>query len=533
MDNVTEPVLEAKLELPPALTAIASREIELKFLATPDMLEQVRQAPAVTRHAMNTGLTRRLETTYYDTPDRILFGHGLSLRVRRAGTRYVQTLKRAPTEAQPFARGQWESPVDGGVPDLGRLPLAEADLLPDMLDPAALAPIFVTRFRRRTQRLLRSGSVIEIAFDEGSIEAGDRSEPLTEIEIELKSGESRVLYDLGQELLEIAPLRLGTRSKSDRGYALAFALAPHAIKASVPAISAWHTVDDVVGTLIGSCQHQLLANQAVAEAGRDPEGIHQMRVALRRLRTACGLLNRELGSPALAGFAAEAKWVASALGPAREWDVFVSDTLRGPARALGTEFDREGLCKAAEPYRQAAYAALHEVLGSQRYNQFQLSLRHWIECRGWRNDLENRSLAALLEPAPAFASRVMVRLHRKALKQGRHFDRLDPEGRHEVRIALKKLRYATQFFDGVYGATKPVREFGFCLAKLQDVLGHANDGAMTEPLLRRLAVDPVPGSVQRAIGALAGWQARDRIALARKLVRHWRRFKAMPAYWPG
>ena len=167
----------------------------------------------------------------------------------------------------------------------------------DALAASALDPIFATKVHRRTQQLELNGAVVEVAFDEGSIEAGERRVPLAEIELEAKTGGASVLYDIGMQLLEIAPLRIGTLSKADRGYELAFGTAPKGTKAKPPGITAEYTVDDIIAMLLGSCQHHLLANQAVAEDGRDPEGVHQMRVALRRLRMAFTLLRREVGSP--------------------------------------------------------------------------------------------------------------------------------------------------------------------------------------------------------------------------------------------
>jgi triphosphatase len=508
-------------------------EVELKLLAPAGMLDQLREAPVITRRARNAGVARRLETVYFDTPDRILHSHGLSLRVRRSGKKYVQTLKRGPVHGRPFTRGEWESPVDGVTPDLALLPMSEIGAPLDTLAANTLDPIFATKVRRRTLHLDLLGAVVEVAFDEGSIEAGERREPLTEIELEVKAGDPRVLYDLGIELLEIAPLRIGTQSKSDRGYGLAFGLTPKPTKAIAPAISAEHTVDDIVGMLLGACQHQLLANQAIAEAGRDPEGVHQMRVALRRLRTACALLRSELGSLTLQAFNDEAKWLAKLLGNARDWDVFITETLSRPSEILPSDtVDFDGLRQAAEPHRAVAYAALRETLASTRYSRFQLSFRHWIESRGWRNELESGSLAVLLEPAPVFAGRVLTRLHRKSLKRGTHFRQLRPDARHQLRIALKKLRYAAEFFQGLHGGSTEAKGYLACLATLQDALGHDNDASMTWSFLRTLARDPLAPEVQRCIGAVMGWQARDRIEVGWTLRRHWRRFKAMPTFWP-
>ena len=358
----------------------ANDEIELKLLAPAGVLDRLREAPVIVRHARNGGVARRLDAVYYDTPDRTLFRHGLSLRIRRSGNRYVQTIKRAPVHGQPFVRGEWEASVDGAAPDLALLPISEIGSPLDEIASDALDPIFETKVRRRTQRLEFLGAVVEVAYDQGTIEAGERREPLNEVELEVKAGNPRVLFDLGIELLEIAPLRIGTQSKADRGYDLAFDLAPKATRATTPAITAEHTVDDIVAELLGTCQHHLLANQAVAEDGRDHEGVHQMRVALRRLRTASALLRRELGLPTMQGLAAEAKWLATLLGAPRDWDVFVTETLGGPAERLKLDtVDFDGLRRAAEPHRSIAYAALRDALAGPRYNRFQLSLRRWIE----------------------------------------------------------------------------------------------------------------------------------------------------------
>ncbi len=509
----------------------AKDEVELKLLAPAGVLDKLCEAPAIVRYGRSAGAARRLETTYYDTDDRALFSHGLSLRVRRAGKRYIQTLKRGPTDGQPFARAEWECLVSGAGPDLARLPVLEIGAPLDNMAPDALAPVFTTTVRRRTQRLDFGGAIVEMAFDEGLIAAGDRSEALSELELEVKSGDKRVLYDLGLELLEIAPLRVAIRSKADRGYDLAFGAASKGTKATPPSITAEHTLDDVVGLLLANCQHHLLANQAVAEAGQHPEGVHQMRVALRRMRSACSLLHRELGSPSLSGFSAEAKWLGQLLGAARDWDVFVTETMTAPSEAVGTDwFDFDGLREAAEPYRLAAYAALREALASQRYNRFQLSLRQWIETRGWRNELENRPLAVLLEPAPAFACRILTRLHRKVLKQGEHFRRLEPSARHRVRVELKKLRYVIEFFRAALGENTRAMNYVGHLAQLQDDLGHDNDASVAWPFLCALARDSVTLDVQRSIGVAMGWQARGRLAVGR-LHKSWQQFKTMPTFW--
>lgn len=511
----------------------ANHEVELKLVAPPGSLAALRAAPAIARYARNAGATRQLEAAYYDTPDQTLANHGLSLRVRRSGKRHVQTLKRGPAHGQPFARQEWEAVVSSMLPDLTCLPVSEIGAPLDGLAPGILEAVFTTKVRRRTQDLELPGAIIEVAFDEGFIEAGTRREPLTEIELEVKAGDASVIYDLGVQLLEIAPLRIGTLSKSDRGYALAYNLKPETTKAQAPDVSPKYTVDELIPAILGSCQHHVLANQAIAMQADNAEAVHQMRIGLRRLRTACSLLHREVGAPALQLFAAEAQWMARLLGAARDWDVFLTETLHGPAQAGLADVDLDALRHAAEPHRAATYAAVREAIAQPRYNHLHLSLSSWIARHGWRNELDGRPLVVLTEVAPAFAERVLARLHRKALRRGAHFIRLSPTERHKLRIALKKLRYAAEFFQMVYANAPTLKRFLRNLSHLQDTLGHDNDVTTTQPLLHALTGDPIAPELHRAIGVVIGWQARDRIAVHKTLRKHWRRFKDMPVFWPG
>src|SRR5258708_13549352 len=123
-------------------------EIELKLLAPQGVLERLREIPVIVQHARNRGVVRRLETVYYDTPERLLFQHGMSLRVRRSGKHFIQTLKLLPNIGQPLTRRQWEAPVDGAAPDLPRLPANELGDPVTTLTNDTLGPVFPTNVAR-------------------------------------------------------------------------------------------------------------------------------------------------------------------------------------------------------------------------------------------------------------------------------------------------------------------------------------------------------------------------------------------------
>jgi len=504
-------------------------EIELKLLAPQGILAKLREMPVIVQHERNRGVIRRLETVYYDTPERALFQHGMSLRVRRSGKHFVQTLKLLPGTGRPLARRQWETPVDGMTPDLARLPTADIGDPVTTLAPDALVPAFATKVRRHARQLDLPDASIEIVFDEGTIQAGTRQQVLSEIELELKSGNAGVLFDLGTQLLDVAPLQVGTQSKAERGYMLAFDVVQPAAKAEPVSITVEHAVDDVIALLVGSCWHHLLNNHAVAKEGSDPEGVHQMRVALRRLRTICALFRREIPSASFEAINSEARWLMQRLGQSRDWDVF-STTIVSRLAAATPEVDLGGLREAVERRRKSSYGALEAVLADPRCSRFLLSLAHWVERRGWRNEIDSDALAVLSQPMPTLADKILARLHRKALKRGAQFRRLDSAAQHDLRIDLKKLRYAAEFFLPLYAGHAPAKRYVVRLARLQKSLGRACDIANGRRLLGSIGQDD-RAALHLAVGTVTGWQARDQIAVAKTLRKRWRRFKATPAFW--
>ena len=202
-------------------------EIELKLLAEPEQLTALIDSPPIVAHAHNKGTARLLTDTYYDTPAGALRSAGTTLRVRQFGKRFVQTVKMASAEASiPLRRGEWESPVVGMAPDLRVLtPLMSMDLQ-DALARDPLQPIFTTELRRRLRTLTLPSGTVEVAFDTGVIKSGERTAPICEMEIEIKSGSPAALYDLALLISEYAAVRPTTRSKADRGFDLAFETAP-------------------------------------------------------------------------------------------------------------------------------------------------------------------------------------------------------------------------------------------------------------------------------------------------------------------
>jgi len=316
--------------------ARADSEIELKLLVP---LDAVRRLAA---HRLLRGRTRparrRLYSIYFDTPALDLWRQGIALRVRREGRRWMQTVKGGGSaHGGLHQRAEAEAEVAGPAPDTSRIrdrELAEAFASPQLR--AQLTPVFTTDITR-SSRVLELGAEarVEASVDLGVIRSGDRSEAVSEIELELKSGEPHQLYELALKLADDVPLSIGDRSKAERGFALARGEPVKPVKARPVVLDRDMTVIDAFKAVMWVNLAHLQANEAGMLGARDPEYLHQMRVALRRLRSALAVFAPLFPEPVISPARTELKWLANGLGPARDWDVLVTEMLPQIAAEFG------------------------------------------------------------------------------------------------------------------------------------------------------------------------------------------------------
>ncbi|WP_426615084.1 CHAD domain-containing protein [Bradyrhizobium sp. McL0616] len=503
-------------------------EIELKLLVDSDRLADFSNAPVIVANARNKGSRKHLRAVYYDTPKRVLQRNGLSFRVRQSGARFTQTVK---TEFgnDPLRRGEWEANVPSMTPDIAlALPFIPEKLRAD-LERHPLEAIFTTDIHRHQRVLDLPSGTVEIAFDKGYLKSGDRSMPVSEIELELKTGSASAIYELALRLAEHGPAKPSIRSKSSRGFELAADTPPAARRPRKLRLDPSSSLDEAFATILRACLHHLLQSLPAAEDGRDPEGVHQLRVALRRLRSALDLMRSVVSLSKLDLLRSEAKWLAQNLSPARDWDVFQQQTLRVVAQGCPAIAGFDALEAAVEQRRLASYDKVRQVLADRRASYFLIGLGGWIEARGWRGDVAPEHLAQLAEPAMNFAQRILSAQHAKVLKRGRRFKSRSPEQLHRLRLAAKKLRYVTDFLLPLYGQRKSTRRFSRGLADLQHELGLYNDMATTASLLADVGTES-PGS-GTAAAAIAGWQAHAMVGVAPRLKRAWSDFGKTKVPW--
>ncbi|CCE07767.1 conserved hypothetical protein [Bradyrhizobium sp. STM 3843] len=508
--------------------ATPGSEIELKLLVDPDQLADFNDAAVITAHARNKGTRKHLKSVYYDTPERTLWRNGLSLRVRQSGARFVQTVK-AQRSNDPLRRGEWEATVPSLAPDLAlATPLIPEELRGE-LQAAALETVFVAQVHRHTRLIALPSGTVEIAFDHGALSAGERSAPVSEIELELKSGSPAAIYEIALKLSEHGRLRPSIRSKSARGYDLAADRPPGAEKPRKLHLDPAVSLDETFASILRGCFHHLLQAMPSAEDGRNPEGVHQLRVSLRRLRAALHLMQPVGTNGKLTSLLTDARWLAQSLSAARDWDVFLTATLPAIAEGCPTIAGFDTLRELAEKQRNLGYRKLRHALADRRCATFILGLGEWIETRGWRADVTPETLGQLAEPAIGFAGHILSERHQKVLKRGRHFKALPAEERHRVRLALKKLRYSVDFLLPFYAERKTTKKYSEKLADLQEELGHYNDMAVTAALLSGLDLTSTDGAI--AAAAITGWQAHAMLGVEAPLRQAWRNFAKSATPW--
>jgi CHAD domain-containing protein len=250
-----------------------------------------------------------------------------------------------------------------------------------------------------------------------------------------------------------------------------------------------------------------------------------MRVAVRRLRSALGLFAAAAPGIKDAALAGELRWLVGELGPARDWDVFLGEMLPPVIAALPGE---EGLVRLQ---RQADKICLEKreracvAAAGQRYNEIMLRLGAWL----WRAPWRTTTAAADLDlPVAVFAAQMLARRHRQVCRRGRRLDALTVEQRHALRIAAKKLRYAAEFFSGLYPG-KATRRYVQSLSRLQDELGALNDQAVAGQLLAQIGGG---GRLRdRANGVIIGWYACKTHFQLADMAPVWKHFRRCSLFW--
>lgn len=263
-------------------------------------------------------------------------------------------------------------------------------------------------------------------------------------------------------------------------------IAPHACVAvkSMPLnLRRQMTCEQVFQAIVGNCMVQIQSNAAALAQAYHEECLHQMRVGLRRLRSALSGFKNMLSVPD--NLQQELDWLSTKLGAARDWDVLVGTTLPAAGYGLPDENPLVAVLLASRVMSDQAHAAVSAAVRSQRYTRLMMGFTRWVHESAWREAMLPLDLACLAAPGAGHAHKHLVRLQRRLLKRGGKLRAAGPEARHRFRITAKKLRYASGFYQS-FCLSKYYQSYVKALSTLQDLLGQLNDAAVADRLLRDL-----------------------------------------------
>ncbi|MDO9011038.1 MAG: CHAD domain-containing protein [Gallionella sp.] len=502
-----------------------SIETELKLRITPEHLARLRRHALFRTHQISAPVTRHLHNIYYDTPKLDLHKNEMALRLRRVGGRWLQTLKGGGSvRAGLHQRNEWEAPVALARLDFSVL---QASVLKAYLPPRLrkkLKSVFVTDFYRTSRLLEWQGAQIEVCMDHGVVKTAQHSTPICEVELELKSGAAQQLYELALALLEIAPLELETVSKAEQGFRLLSGYIEQPAKAEVLKLGRNDSLTEVLQTLIWSCLLHLQGNLQGAMASDDAEYLHQMRVALRRLRVVLRMAEKIRADEQLAVLRQELTALAAALGRVRDWDVFIAGVAEPLCALRASDDGLQILLDISERQRAGRYATLRSVAQRSELQRLMLRIAIWMNGTYWQRAEEGAPQTQV------FAVRYLQRLGKRYKQTKQKLDATGCGQLHALRILAKKLRYSAECYASLYGK-KEVGNYLSALGEVQEILGQINDVAVAHRLLDDLAKTPELSGHPQAIVLARNWVDSNtslNIIMLRKTSRS---FNRKQAFW--
>jgi inorganic triphosphatase YgiF len=475
-------------------------EIELKLAIGRKAARQLIEHPQLLGHPPQR---LRLLNTYYDTPELALHGQRMALRFRKKGDNWLLTVKTAEAASGGLAvRQEWEYPAQPGEFDFTPIDQPALRQLLERQRPQ-LRPVFSTNFTRLVWQLQYGAAKIEMALDRGWVISEERRHKIHEVELELLDGPIADLFAFARLLQDDVALRPAIGSKAETGYRLFKRTPARPARATPSPVQPGQTPIAACRAIALACLAHLQRNETGILAELDPEYIHQARVAIRRLRSVMALFAPLLPAGFQKTFGKPWKQLARVLGEARNWDVFINETLPPILAAFPDDKNVTRLLKAARRRRQIAGRVLVKQFGHANLS------RLWLDFTAALYALPEAEGIDLVE----FARRQIAEQSEHTRQLAERFAKLNAEQRHQLRLAYKKLRYTSDFMAPLFsqpastsaGArqadTAPPQPLSVTtLSRLQDALGQINDLITARQLLATL-----PGAARAA--RIDGWLA--------------------------
>ncbi len=489
-------------------------EIEAKYRVVGKLSPQRITSFDLHPYVMSPAEDERHHDILLDTTDRAITSDGYALRIRETGKRRILTLKGPPLgDGTLHRREEIEAVLDADSPgpakkgrvSRARWPEPIKSRVNEMIGEEHLLSLIHTDIHRTTWKVERAGRVVaELAYDVGEVYANGRSDVVNELEIELKgAGEEADLRTLGERLRVLTPLEPESRTKLSRGLDLLPRLRPDPGRRDLRALAR---------STVAAALRKYHKREHEARVGDDPEGVHDVRVAVRRLRSALALLEDAPGFDAndLKRWRKRLKDLAAALGAVRDLDVQIGrlsayrdahPELRAGLQPIWDEMTQErdkargGMLDALDDDKiRDALRTLHGFATEQPDEQSDeepILVRHFAGGAVWRRyeDVLRHECQLPTESAPVL---------------------------HEIRIACKRQRYALEMFAHAFGSK--VDPLIAILVTIQDCLGAHQDCVVARGYLERSRAE---ASDQRALAVYDEALETEQIALRAQFRRLW------------
>jgi triphosphatase len=506
-------------------------EPELKLELTHDELRRLDASQALAPVTVEPPTRQKQRSIYFDTPDQRLRRAGISLRVRSDGTSWLQTVKCGTGVANGVSNPtELETAVGGPEPDLAAIKHKLGRKIRRLTHGSRLAPTFQVEVIRITHKLHTKSSEFDFALDEGRVRVGEFEAPLCEAELEPKSGDPACLLDMAAKLFAETPLRFSGGSKAERGHDLVCARASARKSACGPPVHAQPvgfeghaTCGDALLAIMRSAEHQVQDNRLVVLRSDDPEGPHQLRIGLRRLRTALRAFRPLVDLPPTRDLNKHARSLAAIVGELRDADVVINTIFEPVTGLLNGHAGLPPMKEALNSHRLARRDAARSALQGQQWSMIQLHLTLL--------PLIIKNHPPLQQPVSKFSNKALRRAWTNVAKRGARFGELTEDQRHEMRKSLKRFRYTVEFFHSLYRPAD-LRPFTKRLKQLQDTFGYLNDVSQArqlEGIVDRYCPDSNP--CQRLVGYTLGWHTAQAAASWESVQESWHHLAERRQFW--
>jgi inorganic triphosphatase YgiF len=507
------------------MRSVSNPEFEFKLELTPQQMARLASHPALANLATGQPTVSTVRSIYFDTPDHRLRAQGISLRLRSIGDKWVQAVQ--SSNGRGSGTGDSNAEIDHPEPSIGQIKDGKLRrMIRKAVSTSTLEPQFETIVTRTIHNLHSEKGHLELALEDGVVRAGNAEGKLCEAELGLKEGPPDCLLETASALFAQEAVKPSQTSEVERGYDLLLGRRDKTVtplKAQIPVLRGDETCAQALFLFTDAAAEQIVRNRRALLETDDPESAHQLRIGLRRLRSAIRAFRALGDSPAACEMELLARTLGRSVGPLRNADVFIDGVL---APVAGTKKGEPGFAKlrsALEAHRAAMREQVRVVLNGEQWTKLQIHLALWP-----RTIWTDRSLQV---PVRAFATKTLTKTWKKVAKRAVEIDDLTIEGRHDMRKVLKGFRYTCEFFGSLYPPRK-VGPFIKDLKRLQDVFGYLNDVA-TAGELNGICHERCRKSLaaQRAVGFVLGWHDARASAAWDHVLEAWDRLESRKHFW--